>query len=58
METTDKGNAPRWKAGSYRTYEEWKHRYHLFFPPSSGSSYRTYEEWKLCDVEFSLWIAP
>ena len=32
---------------SYRTYEEWKHRFEFRVVIGNLCSYRTYEEWKL-----------
>jgi len=46
METTELNKKMYWGISSYRTYEEWKHRYSDVHEKPELRSYRTYEEWK------------
>jgi len=47
METVCSWRYRGWDAGSYRTYEEWKHEFYEHATKEDNGSYRTYEEWKL-----------
>jgi len=46
METLEVQRISKSCSGSYRTYEEWKHRFFCCSTSDNISSYRTYEEWK------------
>jgi len=46
METTFDNRIKQVFPSSYRTYEEWKHRYSDALGTHELRSYRTYEEWK------------